>query len=127
MWIRYLFATFILSAHFVVGLAQTTNTALQGIALFGPLVLPVCAYIVSLLFRRYPADAAIHAEDGIPPGHPVLEPPPAGEAHQLRFIQAGSETEPANQSDRQTARLPSSRNTENHEGNGDGIQIVTAA
>ena len=61
---RYLFATLLLAAHFIVALAQTAKTAIEGILNFGPVVLPVSAYLVSLLFRKRPRARTGHVEDG---------------------------------------------------------------
>ncbi|KAI0394298.1 hypothetical protein F5Y17DRAFT_458077 [Xylariaceae sp. FL0594] len=50
--IGYLFGTFLLSSHFLIGLIQTSDTALEGIVDFGPVVVPIVAAVFSLLFQR---------------------------------------------------------------------------
>lgn len=49
---RYLFGTFVLAAHFVGGLSQTSDSTLDGIIDLGPVLLPAVAALVSLLFPR---------------------------------------------------------------------------
>jgi len=61
--IGYLFGTFILSSHFLVGLIQTSDNALDGIVDFGPVVLPLVAAVFSLLFQR----RRVHSSHAIPP------------------------------------------------------------
>ncbi|KAI3326833.1 hypothetical protein HD806DRAFT_520555 [Xylariaceae sp. AK1471] len=59
---RYLFGTFLLAGHFVVGLSQTSDSALEGVVDFGPIIVPVVAAVFSLLFpRRQPILAAVAA------------------------------------------------------------------
>ncbi|KAI0836382.1 hypothetical protein F5Y06DRAFT_298746 [Hypoxylon sp. FL0890] len=49
---RYIFGTLVLTGHFVVGLSQTSASALDGILDFGPVILPVVAAALSLVFQR---------------------------------------------------------------------------
>ncbi|KAI0898984.1 hypothetical protein F4806DRAFT_456349 [Annulohypoxylon nitens] len=49
---RYIFGTLVLTGHFVVGLSQTSDSALDGILDFGLVVLPVAAAAFSLVFQR---------------------------------------------------------------------------
>ncbi|KAI1367092.1 hypothetical protein F5Y08DRAFT_89351 [Xylaria arbuscula] len=50
---QYLFGTFILTAHLVGGLSQTSDSTLDGIIDLGPVLLPAVAALVSLLFPRH--------------------------------------------------------------------------
>jgi hypothetical protein len=49
---RYLFTTLLLAVHFNVGFVQTTDKGLESIITFGPLVLTLCAALMSIPFRR---------------------------------------------------------------------------
>ncbi|KAI0118660.1 hypothetical protein GGR51DRAFT_497213 [Nemania sp. FL0031] len=49
---RYLFGTFCLAVHFLIGLSQTSNNTLEGVVDFGPVILPLVAAVFSVLFQR---------------------------------------------------------------------------
>lgn len=48
----------------MVAFAQTTKTPLEGVTTFGPLILPISAYLVSLLFEKRVRARRGHVEDG---------------------------------------------------------------
>ncbi|KAH9210625.1 hypothetical protein DL95DRAFT_465640 [Leptodontidium sp. 2 PMI_412] len=47
----YLFCTFILTAHFVVALSQSTQTVNDAITVYGPLMLALSTYLMAGMFR----------------------------------------------------------------------------
>ncbi|KAJ3555596.1 hypothetical protein NPX13_g10326 [Xylaria arbuscula] len=61
---QYLFGTFVLTAHLVGGLSQTSDSTLDGIIDLGPVLLPAVAALVSLLFPRHQRHQTISVVQG---------------------------------------------------------------
>ncbi|KAI0878418.1 hypothetical protein GGS24DRAFT_496971 [Hypoxylon argillaceum] len=60
---RYLFGTFLLAAHCIIGLSQTSENALEGVIDFGPVIVPVVAALFSVLFQRRQLVLRVEAAD----------------------------------------------------------------
>ncbi|KAI4864700.1 hypothetical protein F4820DRAFT_448721 [Hypoxylon rubiginosum] len=49
----YLFCVITAAIHFSVAISQNSDTILQGLTVYGPMILTVCTYLMSLLFGGF--------------------------------------------------------------------------